>query len=113
MGKVQAVVDCQRKVIGNQGQKIDFVIREGVARLSRKTKSSESTECRIQRQHTKGLVSAFTEKPNCRVKPDLLVKRRDEEGTRLLRDHLVDVILPRLTSGLWDDCKSIAVIDIP
>src|ERR1700680_2367802 len=109
MCEVQAVVDCQRDIIGNQEQKADFVPGEGVSGLSRKTKSPQSTECRIQRKHTKGLVSAFTEELNRLMEAGLLIERGDDESMRLLRDHLTDIVLPWFAWCFWKDCKPLAV----
>src|ERR1700677_1051100 len=105
MGEVKTVVDCQRNIIGNEGQKVDFVLGEGVSGLSRKTKCPQSTDRRMQRKDTKGLVSPFTEEPNHLFEPDLLVEGRNNERSWLLRDHLTALILPRFPQSLWDDCK--------
>src|SRR3984885_466437 len=109
MGEVQTIVNCQRDVISDEGQKADFVPGEGVLGLPRKTKRPQSTDRRMQRKDTKGLVSAFTEKLNRRIEPDLPVEGGNDERMRLLRDHLRDLILPRFPLGLWDDCKSFII----
>src|ERR1700721_925802 len=109
MCKVNPVVDCQRDVIGNQGQKIDLAPGEGISGLSRKPKNSQSAERRIEWKHTERLVTAFTKEPNHFMEPGFLVERRNDERLTFRRGNLTDFIFPGFHQILWSEDKPIAV----
>ncbi len=70
MGEVEPVVDCQCNIVGDQGEKIDFLFQEAVLALSCEAEGAQAAQWSIQRKHTKGAVALLQEEPNDARQPD-------------------------------------------